>query len=175
MIPFELKDHPAEVQKHYLKMIEDGQSHNFALMCSLSQPPGTKGTERAFMEKRYNSEWLNDMPKFQADRMLREAKESGITTNGRYYHSGIADKRGWKDPEAWIEGSDDVVRVAKKRNLQVRGSVNVDAHEVEPTKKKFSKQTEDRIVKHYKKKNKKLSDKAAKELAHKNHLPNWKK
>jgi hypothetical protein len=40
------------------------------------------------------------------------------------YHGGIADSRGHRDPEAWIDSAADIVRVAKKRRLEVRGAVN---------------------------------------------------
>jgi len=36
----------------------------------------------------------------------------------------LADKRGWRDPEAWVSSSDDVLRVAKKRNRRVEGAVS---------------------------------------------------
>ena len=65
--------------------------------------------------------------------------------------------------------------MAKARNLEVKGIVNVKAEQIEPTKKKFSKAIEDGLLNTIKKKHHKLSKKGAKELAHKNHLPNWKK
>ena len=174
-LPLELQDAPRSQQLHYVEMIEDGQEESFALMCSLQQPPATQGTDRTFMEGRLNAQWLDDMPKFQADRMLREAKQAGINTTGKFYMSGLADKRGAADPMAWISTVGEIKEVAKARNLEVNGIVNVKAEQREPTKKKFSKAIEDRLTKHYQKKHQKLSKKGAKELAHRNHLPNWKK
>ena len=174
-LPLELQDAPRSQQLHYVEMIEDGQEESFALMCSLQQPPATQGTDRTFMEGRLNAQWLDDMPKFQADRMLRQAKQAGINTTGKFYMSGLADKRGAADPMAWISTVGEIKEVAKARNLEVNGIVNVKAEQREPTKKKFSKAIEDRLTKHYQKKHHKLSKKGAKELAHKNHLPNWKK
>jgi hypothetical protein len=113
-----------EVQAHYLKMIADGRGERFAEMCALQCPPGTRGTDRAFMQGRYDQGWLNTAPKFQADRMIREARAAGINTSGRFYMGGIADKRGHCDPEAWVDSVGDVLRVAKKRNLEVRGIVD---------------------------------------------------
>jgi hypothetical protein len=101
-------------------------------MVALQAPPGTKGTDRAFLEGRQNNEQLNDMPKRQAQYVSREAREAGISISGKYYCAGIADKRGWKDPAAWVTSNDDVLRVARKRRLHVTGSVNYDPGEAPP-------------------------------------------
>ena len=101
-------------------------------MVALQAPPGTKGTDRAFLEGRQNNEQLNDMPKRQAQYVSREASEAGISISGKYYCAGIADKRGWKDPAAWVTSNDDVLRVARKRRLHVTGSVNYDPGEAPP-------------------------------------------
>ena len=119
-----------EVQAHYVQMVADGQSPRFAEMCALQQPPGTKGSDRAFMEGRLAGNWIDTMPKKVANAMLREAKLAGISTAGKFYMGGIADKRGYKDPEAWIDSASDVLRVAKKRDLEVHGIVDY----VPPTK-----------------------------------------
>lgn len=101
-------------------------------MVALQTPPGTKGTDRAFLEGRQNNEQLNDMPKRQAQYVAREAREAGINISGKYYCAGIADKRGWRDPAAWVTSNDDVLRVARKRRLHVTGSVNYDPGEAPP-------------------------------------------
>jgi hypothetical protein len=161
---------------HYISMMEDGQSESFSLMCSLGQPPGTQGSDRAFMERRCNSEWLDDMPPHQARRILREAKAAGIDTAGKFYMSGLADKRGHADPEAWISDRSDVERVARKRNLTVEGSVNVKGTvEGPPESKAISKKAEDRLVKLHMQKDKSLSKSAAKARVHEQHIPKWKK
>ena len=104
----------------------------WATMVALQTPPGTKGTDRAFLEGRQNNEQLNDMPKRQAQYVAREAREAGINISGKYYCAGIADKRGWRDPAAWVTSNDDVLRVARKRRLHVTGSVNYDPGEAPP-------------------------------------------
>jgi hypothetical protein len=78
------------------------------------------------MEGRYNNQQLDSMPKLSAQWMVKEAKAAGINISGKYYCGGLADKRGWKDPEAWVSSSDDVVRVAQKRRLVVQGALNYD-------------------------------------------------
>jgi hypothetical protein len=114
----------------YEKALPYGEK--WAAMVALQQPPGTKGTDRAFLEGRQNNEQLDDMPKRQAQYVAREARQSGINISGKYYCAGIADKRGWRDPAAWVTGSDDVLKVARKRRLHVTGSVNYDPGEAPP-------------------------------------------
>ena len=174
-LPLELTYAPKHQQDHYLSMMADGQSERFAVMCSLQQPPGTKGTERAFMEGRYNGEWLNDLPPHQAKYMLAEAKAAGIATNGRYYCSGIADKRGWTDPRAWIEDSGDMLKVAKERNLEVKGSVNYTPPEREPERKGLAKDVVNDLAKREMKKNPKMSKAEAKSKVKEKHTPKWAK
>lgn len=122
-LPYDIANAPHEVQEHYLRMIADGQHPQFAEMCALKQPPGTKGTDRAFMEGRLHGNWMDVMPKKVANAMLREAALAGINTTGKFFMGGIADKRGYKDPEAWVDSASDVLRVAKKRDLEVHGIV----------------------------------------------------
>lgn len=88
------------------------------------------------MHGRYNQQWLDEMPADQAKRLVNEAKAAGINISGKFYHGGIADKRGHLDPAAWVEGTDDVRRVAKERNLTVTGAVEHKGHAVDPPKPK---------------------------------------
>ncbi len=114
----------------YEKALPYGE--RWAAMVALQQPPGTSGTDRAFLEGRQNNEQLDDMPRRQAAYVAKEARQAGISIAGKYYCAGIADKRGWKDPEAWVTSNDDVLRVAKKRRLHVTGNVNYDPGEAPP-------------------------------------------
>lgn len=98
----------------------------WAEMVATRTPPGTKGTDRAFLEGRQNNQQLDDLPKRQAQYMVREAKRAGINISGKHYVAGIADKRGWRDPAAWVSSNDDVLRVAHARRLAVSGTVNYD-------------------------------------------------
>lgn len=98
----------------------------WAEMCALQIAPGTKGTDRAFLEGRQNNQQLDELPERQAKYMVREAKNAGINISGKYYCAGLADSRGWRDPAAWVTSNDDVLKVARKRRLAVSGSVNYD-------------------------------------------------
>lgn len=113
-----------EVQAHYCRMIEAGQHPRFAEMCALQTPPGTKGSDRAFMEGRLHGNWMDSMPKVVAEAALREARLAGISTTGKFFMGGIADKRGYKDPEAWVDSTSDVLNVCKKRDLEIHGIVD---------------------------------------------------
>lgn len=123
-LPPDIASASHEVRAHYVRMVQDGQHPRFAEMCALQAPPGTRGTDRAFMQGRLGGEWLNSLPKKQAAWLVGQAKAAGIDTNGKFYMGGIADKRGHLDPEAWIDSTADILRVAKKRDLEVHGIVD---------------------------------------------------
>jgi hypothetical protein len=125
---------PAAV-RHYKRMIRDGQSERFAAMCASQTPPGTRGSDRAFMQGRYNNEYMGEMGQKWAGKLVREAREAGINTSGRFYMGGLADKRGHRDPEAWVDSVSDVRRVAKARNLEVHGIIDYVPPEQPPPKR----------------------------------------
>lgn len=96
-------------QAFYEQLIAQGVSHNMAEMCALQQPPGTSGTERAFMEG---------------------------AAQGKRYMAQLG-RKGFKpgtDPEAWVSGVDDLMAKCKARNMGVEmaGRVKHKAHEVAP-------------------------------------------
>lgn len=76
------------------------------------------------------------MPKDQADAMVREAKAAGINISGKFYMSGLADKRGPRDPAAWVDSAADIRSVARARNLTVRGIVEHQGEPMPPPKAK---------------------------------------
>jgi hypothetical protein len=121
-IPQQVLDAGPEAVRTYKAALPYGEK--WASMCALQCPPGIKGTDRAFNQGRYNQQQFDDMPKLMAEHMLREAREAGISTAGKQYVGGLADKRAHKDPEAWVDSTADIVRVARKRNLTVEGIVS---------------------------------------------------
>mgnify|MGYP006269428287 CR=1 FL=1 len=178
-LPHDVARAGREAQEHYLRMIADGQTPRFAEMCALAQPPGTKGTDRAFMEGRYAGSWLGEMHGPMARRMTEEARAAGINISGKFYMGGLADRRGHRDPAAWVDSVADVRRVAEQRGLHVQGIVDYTPPEKAPARsvdiapdilreqvRKEMKQTpglkrreaiervKDRIVPHWKKKGK---------------------
>ena len=174
-MPPEIANAAPEVQHHYLKMIADGQTERFAVMCSLQQPPGTRGTDRAFQQGRLDGNWLDDLPKYQARRIVREAKAAGIDITGKQYMSGLANKLGHCDPKAWVSDISDIKRVAKERNLQVRGIVDIDAREEEPVRVDLNPRIAKELAKKEIAKNPSLSLKEAIAKVKQRHVPHGKK
>ena len=158
-IPYEVERAGPNAIKVYKESLEAGGTEKFAAMCAVQIAPGTKGTDRAFMEGRMNNQQLDDMPQIMAQRMAREAKAAGININGKHYVGGLADNRAWKDPSAWVSGNDDVKKVAERKNLSVSGSVNHEGRAVPPKRKQLS----EKIIKEETKNLKKLHPKASKE------------
>ena len=174
-MPYEIANAAPSVQQHWLKMIADGQTERWATMCALQQPPGTQGTDRAFQQGRLTGNWMDEMPVHMARRIAREAKAAGISTTGKYYMSGLADKRGHCDPEAWVSDVSDVRRVAKKRNLQVRGIVNVDAVDTPPVTVDLDPKIAKDLAKKEIAKNPGLSMGDAIAKVKEKHVPHWKR
>ena len=174
-LPYEIAKSPKHIQAHYLKMISEGQTERWASMCALQQPPGTRGTDRAFQEGRLDGNWLDDLPERQAKRIVREAKAAGINITGKYYMSGIADKRGHCDPEAWVSDVSDVKRVAQNRNLEVKGIVNVSARQEAPKNVDLNPRIVRELAKKELQKNPGLSRQEAMRKAKDKALPNWKR
>jgi hypothetical protein len=135
-IPVEVKRAGEEAIATYKRALPYGEK--WAAMVAMQTPPGTKGTDRAFMEGRMNNQQLDDMPVRQAKYVAAEAKSAGINISGKHYVGGLADKRGWRDPEAWVSNNDDVLKVAHKRRLAVSGTVNYDPGPADPKRKLIS-------------------------------------
>jgi len=161
---------------HYKRSVASGATERFAEMVALQQPPGTKGTDRAFMQGRLAGEWMNNMPKRQADRMVQDAKRAGINTSGRFYMGGLADKRGHMDPEAWVDSTADIVRVAQKRNLEVHGIVDYVPPDRGPPKEvEINPKILRENVRKYMKENPKISRGEATEIVKDKIVPSWKR
>ena len=162
--------------EHYVNMVKDGQDPRFAEMCALSQPPGTGQTDRAFLEGRNNMEWLNKLPKRQADRMVAAAKAAGVNPEGKYYFGGIADKRGIYDPKAWVSDSSDVKKVAEERGMDVDGAIKHKSKNrpVSTQKVALAQDIVDRETKYELSKDPNITKKEAQRRAIKNTTPHWK-
>lgn len=174
-LPYDIKKAPRHVQAHYIRMVEEGQSPRFAEMCALQQPPGTQGTDRAFMQGRLDGNWMDALPERQAKWMSQEAKAAGINITGRYYMGGLADKRGHLDPEAWVDSVADIKRVALKRNLTVSGIVNIEGRQVEPKSVDLNPKIAKALAKKEIAKNPKLTMRDAVALVKERAVPHWKR
>jgi hypothetical protein len=134
-LPREISDAGPAAARIYQSALANGATERFAIMVALQTPPGTRGSDRAFMEGRLNNQQLDDMPDFQAKRMLSQARSAGINPTGKVYVGGLADHRGFKDPAAWVDSTGDILRVARDRNLTVDGAVTHKGTPVPPQRK----------------------------------------
>lgn len=135
MIPYEVQKAGDDAIATYKRSRASGATEQFAIMCALQTPPGTRGSDRAFMEGRYNNQQLDAMPVRQAKYVAKEARQAGINISGKYYVGGLADRRGWRDPKAWVSSNDEVLKVAQERRMAVSGSVNYDPGPAPPKRK----------------------------------------
>lgn len=142
-VPFDVQRLGPQAIAEFHKLLSNGCTPAFAEMVMCRQPPGVKGADRTFMEGRLNQQWLDDMPKDHAQHILGEARRAGINTSGRFYMSGLADKRGPADPAAWVDSVSDVKNVAKARNLTVSGIVE---HKGEPVPRPKPKRLSARLT-----------------------------
>lgn len=114
----------------YQQAIANGCSERLAEMLAARQAPGTRGTDRAFLQGYLHNPFAGT-PDFIARSMLQQAKAAGINTTGKVYRGGLADWRGPADPQAWVSGIDDVRRVVREKNLNCTGVVNHKAAETQ--------------------------------------------
>lgn len=177
-LPYDIANASPEVQRHYRKMISEGQSPRFAEMCSLQAAPAVHGTNDSWMKGRRDGNWMDALPEKQAKWMLKEAKAAGISTEGKYYVSGLADKRGHLDGEAWVSDKDDVLRVAKKRKLELKGQISYTPPEPDGPPKRQNG-LNPKLVRELAKKECRaepgLSLKAAEQRIRAKHTPHWAK
>lgn len=175
-LPYEIASAPKDVREHYVRMVESGVGERFAEMAALQQPPGTRGTDRAFMEGRLHGNWMDTMPKHIANKMLSEARAAGISTTGKFYMGGLADGRGHRDPAAWVDSAADVLKVAKQRDLEVHGIVDyVPPQKGPPKEVEINPRILNEHVRKEMKANPKLKRGEAVERAKDRIVPHWKR
>lgn len=135
-VPREIRDAGPSAVDCYARLLSEGRSQRWAEMCALQRPPATRGTDRSFMQGRYNNEQLDRMPEDHARNIVTLAKRAGINVSGKFYAGGLADSRGPADPKAWVDSTADVVRVAQERNLTVSGAAEYRGQAVPRAKSK---------------------------------------
>jgi hypothetical protein len=143
-VPSEITEAGPAAVRFYERLLSAGQSPRLAEMLTLQQAPAVKGTDRAYMEGRLNNQQLDRMPKHQAENIIQIARKAGISISGKYYASGLADKRGPADPAAWVDSTADIKKVARERNLNVEGAVE---HKAIPMPRPASKPLSERLTK----------------------------
>ena len=176
MIPQSVIDLGGQAIKHYEDCLKNGCTPQFAEMVTLGQPPIYRGSDQAFMAGRLTAGGDTLLP----DQRLvaeREAKEAGISTSGRFYMGGIADKRQYRDPEAWVGSRDDVLSVAKRRKLQLQGQINYtpSGPPAPPKRKEISARALRELTKQERAEHPGLTQKAAEEQVKDKYIPKWKR
>lgn len=115
-----------EVQAHYEECRKNGCTDSFARMLSARKGPGLK-TDTTFNIGRIsfqNDQFGKSKLSQQVGKWYRdEARKAGVSTDGKYYLSGIASRPG--DPEAWVSSADEVKRKCNKHGWNCTGDVNV--------------------------------------------------
>jgi hypothetical protein len=95
------------------------------------QAPGTRWSDRAYMEGEVLNNGLGDHPREMAEAMVEQAKKAGINITGKVYKGGLADDRGAGDPRAWVGSADEALQVCRDRNLNITGGVEYQGHAVD--------------------------------------------
>lgn len=110
----------------YIECREQGVEPVFAAMRACRRACGTKNMDRTFNEGARRR--MDGMGK-NGERLVKIAQRAGISTQGKFYVGGLGR---YTDPHAWVSTADDILTVAKKKNLTVTGVVNHQGHEEAP-------------------------------------------
>lgn len=113
-----------DVQLSYVKMRLNGESHRMADMLAHCAFPGIRGTDSDFMKGSHIQDSILDGVRH------RMAQASGVDTNGKKYLAGLARFPG--DPEAWVSGTSDVLRICSNRGWNCHGAVEYEAPDSYP-------------------------------------------
>ena len=110
----------------------NGCSPKLADLLASRSFPGTRGTDRAFLQGRaLDGSQFEGSPDIVGRAHVKRAEAAGVNPTGKWYSGPLARYPG--DPEAWVDSLSDVRRIAERRNLNVQGAVNVVAPEVSRT------------------------------------------
>lgn len=112
-----------QVQTRYEELRQAGESHGIADVLANRQFAGVR-TNDTFMRGKRNNNQFGDGPLGQmiGEFYRSKALEAGVNPHGRYYSSSVA--RFTADPQAWIEGKDDLMRTAREHNMTVIDTVS---------------------------------------------------
>lgn len=111
--------------EHYDLAIANGCSPALADMLASRTFPGTKGTDRSFMQgRKLDGSQFQDVP-LVGEHHLAKAREAGVSTTGKYYCGSLAAFPG--DPRAWVDGLHDVKEVCEERGWEANGAIKVES------------------------------------------------
>lgn len=155
-IPTEIASDPKRLAI-YRKVLRTDGSPRFAEMCAMQQAPGSKGTDRAFSEGAWKQ--MEHMDPWNRDQIVKLARKAGINTSGKCYKGGLGH---YTDPAAWVSTADDVLAVAKAKNLTVTGAVTHHGRVADPKRTKIAKDIVERNVRRELRQNPALAEKVRK-------------
>lgn len=105
----------------YDRIVSQGNSPQFAMMCIHQQSPKMSHSDRAMNETARRR--MMDMQEDNREKIVSMARMAGINTHGKYYNGQLGT---YTDPLAWVSTDADIIDVAKKRKLKVDGTVKCD-------------------------------------------------
>lgn len=115
-------------QEIYDEAIANGASPLFADLLASRQPPGTKGTDRAFLQDRMCGQQIAKLPPIIRKRFEDEAKKAGFKQINKPYVSALARFTG--DTYAYVDDVADLKRKCLERGISGTGIIDVQS----PTK-----------------------------------------
>lgn len=116
----------------YNECMRNDQDVEWAAMCALQQPPGTRYSDKAYQQAaRADMESWGDK---LTNGITELAQKHGINTNGKFYEGALGS---YIDPDAWVSDLSDVRTVCKKKNLDMDGAIKIRGRrdDGEPVKK----------------------------------------
>jgi len=111
----------------YLHLRDQGVEHRWASMTACRRGAMMTRSDRAF-NQHYRQNMENMAGTFQ-DQVFEQARAAGISTQGKYYVSGLGR---YDDPGAWVSTTDDVLTVCRERNYTATGGVAYGGHDTGP-------------------------------------------
>lgn len=109
----------------YTKAIENGCTPRLADMLASRSFPGTRGTDRSFMQNRkLDGSQFEGIP-LVGEHHLAKARAAGVSTTGKYYSGPLARFPG--DPTAWVDSLHDVKKICESRGWECDGAIKVDS------------------------------------------------
>lgn len=159
-----ISDVPA-IQTHYERCREEGTSHMLAEMFAFQSPPAAD-SDREFMFGHVNGNQFEKETQ-NGDAYARIAKKHGVSTTGKVYMRGLARFPG--DPQAWISGKGDVIRIAEKEGFNVTDSegktlVKSEVKTEPPPPPRLADDITTRIAKQWRKASRKLAARPMEEV-----------
>jgi hypothetical protein len=98
---------------------DSGVDERISAMTACRRAPGATNVDRNFSEHARHRMYGANMEK-----IVNVAQKAGVRTQGKFYVGGLGR---YTDQSAWVSTADDVLTVARQKNLNVSGAVNQDA------------------------------------------------